>query len=318
MFNLRSLFKSKELPKTTVSIPSSVPLPITFEYTLNNSDITVMNRLRDGHLEPIPCVEPFTELKDIKIGDVERIYTGPENTEITTRNVRAYIEEPCIPIFLFLQNLGIQTKSSSANQYDTYASIGIKIKTLSEENMAIANANDLYHSYMITLSFPIEKDDTAKTISDKFMALGSVFVKQPVLYGYQSQAEHLASYSTYNGEYIAKISNIDANYITDHMKYLLAKFPEYITFDGEHYTCTNMPDELFQKEVLDRELICRVFYSEPHICVDGVVWDSPELYNINKCNTKEHLDNTGTNVIFDENGQSNNYDSEVTHYGISR
>lgn len=160
---------------------------------------------------------------------------------------------------------------------------------MSKENIAIAKANNLFDGNKIKLYFLTERTDTVQEVSDKFLKLGSVFVPQPVLYGQESQTEYLDSYSKSDGHDLARNSNIDESYRRDHLNYLLTNFPQYISFNEGAYSCVNMPDELFQKEVLDRDLYCRAFNFEAAACINGVVWDSKELYDINERNTKQQL-----------------------------
>jgi hypothetical protein len=292
MINLKSVFKRKPTkdipiennPEETVE---SLPPTITFESYRANPEIQIMVRYRKNDpLEPLKVIESFSGFKAQTIGDVDSIYTGMEITDITVNNVTEFIEEPCIPAFLFLQDLGIQTYWSDANKYRSFASIEIKTNTLSEENKNIALNNNISMKYNIDLSFPITRGDTVQEVSDKLLAMCKIFVPQPVLYGHKNQAEALNEMSNYNYSYISEISNINSNYSNDHFNYLLKTYPQYITFNGEEYKCLDMPDDLFQKEVLNMDLMLRIFNAKPHVCINGVVWDSRELYDINERNTK--------------------------------
>lgn len=278
-------------------IPTSSPQTITFAYALNHPEVQVMSRNRSGLLEPIKNAEPFVSFKARTIAQVEQIYTGPENEGITSKNVTAYIEEPCIPTFLKMQRLGIQTAWSSANGNNTgkYRSAVISIvpRTLSEENLSVVEALGLPYAYDgYCLEIPIELADIVEEVSDKFLELCDHFVEQPVLYGHRSQSEYLNAYCKHSGSHMKLISNIDEDYMKDHLTYLLTNFSQYISFDGEKYTCRNMPDEMLQGEMLDRELLRRFFLQEPSVCINGVVWESKELYDINEHNTRGNLDKT--------------------------
>ena len=285
------------------SAVTSLPKTITFEYARTNSEVQVMLReRRTEQLKPIEVAEPFVGFKAKTISEVHSIYNGPGMEDISSKNVTDYIEEPLIPTFLTLRNLGIQTHWSSANGRDTgkyrNAVISIVPKTLSEENLAIAKNLNLEYGFQgLDLELPIQLSDSVQEVSDKFLKLCSHFVAQPVLYGQKSQTEYLNAYSQYNNEYIAEISNIDTNYVSDHLKYLLTTFPQYVSFENEMYSCANMPDELFQNEVLNRVLSNRIFHPEPPVCINGIVWACRELYDINEHNKKQNPDTITNNSI---------------------
>lgn len=283
---------------------------ITFEYALAHIDAQVMTReiisgrygQDKGLLKPIKIPESFVGFKAKTIKDVKRIYQGPKNPAITSKNITEYIEEPCISVFLKLQKLGIQTNWSSANKSnigkERSAFISIVPETLSNENLDIFKKLGLKHENDgYKLEVKIELTDTVQDVSAQFLKLCEDFVEQPVLYGHQSQTEYLNSYCKHNSAHIAEISNIDENYINDHLSYLLTNFPEYISFDGENYTCIDMPDEVFQREILDRELSRKIISQEPSICIDGVVWESKELYDINEHNIRK-TDQSKKNNLF--------------------
>ena len=283
MINFKNIFKLK--PKKSQEPIVTLPKKITFEYARTNPDVKVLRRARRSDvMEEIIPPEPFTGIKSATIDNVPKIYGCPENEEITIKNVAKYIEEPCIPIFLKLQSLGMETSYACAYSGGGKAKIDIIKSSLSEENIAIAEANNLHKYGEIELGITVCGTDDTKEVSNKLLELASIFMPQQVLYGKQTQSEYLNRYSIYNGEDIARNSNLDPNYYSDHLKYLLTNFPEYITFDGKWYTCNNMPDVLFQKEVLDRDIFCKLYYLEPKVCFNGIVWSSKELYEINERN----------------------------------
>lgn len=142
-------------------------------------------------ISEIPAIEGTEYLEGVSGGSEGKIV---ENREI----LRKFIEAPCLPACLALYDKNIRTHSSSANKQNIGNTGDIKIyyHSLDENNKQIANqlidtGIAIFNSHInswnpeesITISVPINREDTVGIVSDRFMQIVSQFQQQDVLYG---------------------------------------------------------------------------------------------------------------------------------------
>lgn len=185
-----------------------------------------------------------------------------EGTIVTREQLGTIIEAPCLPACIALYDKNIRTVSSSANQRNNGenapANIHIDYDYLSDRNKAIAQQlvdeglieqfdtsnppKSLHEGHRIHLDVPLTQDDTAESITAKFMVLVDRFEEQDVMFGrYDGKEAIIDAIRTYfehdieDDSVLVRDENGEIDYIASYQK-LYGEEEDIITFAEEWYS----------------------------------------------------------------------------------
>ena len=203
--------------------------------------------------------EPKPTLKCLE--GVEQIQEQ-EGTIVTREQLGTIIEAPCLPACIALYDKNIRTMSSSANQRNNGenapANIHIDYDYLSDRNKAIAQQlvdeglieqfdtsnppKKIHEGHRVHLDVPLTQDDTAESITAKFMVLVDRFEEQDVMFGhYDGKEAIIDAIRTYferdvkDESALVRDENGEIDYIASYNK-LYGEEEDVITFVESWYS----------------------------------------------------------------------------------